>query len=403
IISPTANQTFIFGQLITVVSKSADPQGITRVDLLVNGKLLARISNLKPQTNQTLTASQVWLPEIIGNQVVQVIAYNAAAVAGESEFVFIQVLPATPTPPPASATPTPTPTYPYVVVTSADSLRVRTGPSTQYGPLGYLLPEQEARITGRNDIGAGLWWQIKFPIGTESFGWISSSPEYSTAYYTDTVPIVAAPPLPTPTASPTPSTRIDFRVDRTEIKRGECVTFSWNVSGVQAVYFQGKGVSGDNQSRRECPNDTTTYTLRIERTDGSEDTRSIQINVSADVASYNTSVLPREVKMDFDTGVQNLERDNEFFWRFDGDRPVFAKVDVDEPDIKLVALESGDIDSFNGLSQDTCRWNLDRADEDEITISRDLIVCFATDQNRIGKLRFKDGNSEEVVIEWYVW
>jgi hypothetical protein len=357
---------------------------------------------MKPQTNQTLTASQVWLPEIVGNQIIQVIAYNAAGVTGESELVFVQVLPATPTPFPASPIPTATPTYPYVVVTSAGSLRVRAGPGSQYDSLGFLLPKQEARITGRN-MGADVWWQIKFPVGTEGLGWISGNPEYSTAYYIDTVPTVATPPPPTPTASPTPSTRIDFRVDRTEIQRGECVTFFWNVGGVKAVYFQEKGVSGDNQSRRECPNDTTTYTLRIVRANDSTDTRTFQINVSDNDTSYVTTTVPREDKIDFDNGAQPSEQDNDFFWYFEGDQPIFEKADVAENDIKLAALQPGDIDDFQGLNQDTCRGHLEQQDQPSITIALDLIVCFSTDQERIGKLRFTGGNSEELIMQWHLW
>jgi hypothetical protein len=403
IISPLADQEFMFGQLIPVVSRSADPQGIARVELMINGKLVARISNLKPQTNQTLTTSLMWLPQIVGNQVVQVIAYNAADAAGESEFVFARVLPATPTPSPASPTPTPTPTYPYVVITSADSLRVRSGPGTQYESLGYLLPQQEARITGRSTSSVDLWWQIKFPLGTERLGWISGNPQFSTAYYTENVPIVAAPPPPIPTATPTPSSGIDFRVDRTEIQRGECVTFSWNVFGVQAVYFQGKGVSGDNQSRRECPQDSTIYSLRVERADGSDDTRSIQIKVSSNDTSYNTTTVPREDKIDFDNGAQPSAKDNDFFWYFNGDQPIFEKVDAQESDIKLAAFQQGNIDDLNGLSKDSCRGYLEQQDRPRVNISLNLIVCFSTDKERIGKLRFTGGSSEELVIQWHLW
>lgn len=401
IVSPAAKQVFTFGELIPVVSKSADPQGITRLDLLVNGKLLARISNMKPQTHRTLTASQMWLPEIVGNQVLQVIAYNAAGVTGESELVFVQILRATSTPAPASPTPTATPTYPYVVVTSADSLRVRSGPGTPYDSLGYLLPKQEARITGRN-MGADLWWQINFPIGTEGLGWISGNPEYSTAYYIDTVPAVATPPLPTPTASPTPSTGIDFRADRTEIQRGECVTFSWHVYGVQAVYFQGKGVTGEDQSR-ECPNDSTIYSLRVERADGSTETRTIQINVSSSDAGYETSTVRRETKIDFDNGAQPSGQDNDFFWFFEGDQPIFEKADTAEKDLKLAVLEKGNLEAFQGLSQDTCRATLEQQDQPRINIALDLMVCFSTDQERIGKLRFTGGNPEELIMQWHLW
>ncbi|GIK41730.1 MAG: hypothetical protein BroJett011_55630 [Chloroflexota bacterium] len=405
IVSPVADQAFTFGELIPVVSKSADPQGITRLDLMVNGKLLARISNMNPQTNRTRTASQVWLPDIAGSHVLQVIAYNAAGVTGESELVFVQVQPAapTPTPVPASPTPTATPTFPYLVVTPAGSLRVRAGPGTQYDSLGFLQPNQEARITGRN-LGADLWWQINFPVGTQGLAWVTGNPEFSTAYHVDTVPTVATPPPPTPTASPTPAVSIDFRVDRTEIQRGECVNFFWNVYGVQAVYFQGKGVSGDNQSRRECPQESTTYSLQVERADGSTETRDIQINVrDDDDDSYVTTTVRREYKIDFDNGAQPAEQDSDFFWYFDGDRPVFEKADADENDIRLVPLQPGDLDDFQDLDEDACRAALEQQDQLNVTIALDLIACFSTDQNRIGKLRFTGGSQEELIMQWHLW
>jgi hypothetical protein len=403
IVSPLADQTFTLGELISVISKSADPQGITRLDLMVNNKLLARISNMNPQTNRTRTASLSWLPQTVGSQVLQVIAYNAAGVTGESELVFVQILPATPTstPSPAIPTPTATPTFPYLVVTSADSLRVRAGPGIQYDSLGYLLPKQEARITGRTQ-GADLWWQIKFPLGAETLGWVSGNPEYSTAYYADNVPAVAVPPTPTPPASPTPSTGIDFRADRTEILRGECVTFSWNVYGVKAIYFQDKGVTGEGQSR-ECPNDSTTYNLRVVRADGSTDTRTIQIKVNDNDASYVTTTVAREAKIDFDNGAQSSAQDNDFLWYFEGDQPIFEKADVEANDLKLAAFQKGNIDDFKALSEDTCRGTLEQHDQPSITIALDLIVCFSTDQERIGKLRFTGGNPEELIMQWHLW
>jgi hypothetical protein len=404
IISPVPDQTFTLGELVPVISKSADPQGITRLDLLVNDKLLARMSNLNPETNQTRTARLAWLPQIVGSQVLQVIAYNAAGVTGESELVFVQIQPATPTPVPPTPTPapTPTPTFPYVVVSPAGSLRVRAGPGPEYDSLGYLLPNQQARITGRN-MGADLWWQINFPVGTAGLGWISGNPEYSTAYHIDTVPAIVTPPPPTPTASPTPSTGIDFRVDRTEIQRGECVTFSWNVYGVEAVYFQGEGVSGENQSRRECPQESTTYTLRVERADGSTESREIRINVGDDDDSYVTTTVRRDDKVDFDNGAQPSEEGSDFFWYFDGDQPIFEKADLEENDLKLAAVQPGDLEDFQALNEDTCRASLEQQNQPRVNIALDLIVCFSTDLERIGKLRFTGGSREELIMQWHLW
>ncbi|NJO00224.1 MAG: hypothetical protein HC875_41955 [Anaerolineales bacterium] len=81
----------------------------------------------------------------------------------------------------------------------------------------------------------------------------------------------------------------------------------------------------------------------------------------------------------------------------------FEKVDDDDDDIKLVPLETGSADEFNRLSKDTCRWYLERQNKRRITINRDLIVCFATDKDRTGKLRFTGGNADELIMQWHVW
>lgn len=98
---------------------------------------------------------------------------------------------------------------------------------------------------------------------------------------------ITVPALPTPTPAPTqtPAPGIDFRVDRTNIKAGECVVFSWDVENVREVYFyaqgekwQEKGVTGQ-ESRTVCPAVTTTYELRVVKRDGAVEIRQIAIYV----------------------------------------------------------------------------------------------------------------------------
>ena len=91
---------------------------------------------------------------------------------------------------------------------------------------------------------------------------------------------------PTPPPTQTPSPNIQFNVDRTSINRGECVNFSWNVQNVQAVYFYADGQDWQNQgvpgqaSRTECPQNTTTYNLRVVYRDGNVEVRKIRIDVA---------------------------------------------------------------------------------------------------------------------------
>ncbi|MGD2077696.1 MAG: transporter substrate-binding domain-containing protein [Chloroflexota bacterium] len=96
--------------------------------------------------------------------------------------------------------------------------------------------------------------------------------------------------VPYPTATPpptqTPSPSIQFSANPTSIQEGECSTLSWNTSNVQAVYLypQGEdwrnyGVPGTGQ-RSVCPNETTTYELRVVKTDGSVEVRNATVFVS---------------------------------------------------------------------------------------------------------------------------
>jgi len=97
--------------------------------------------------------------------------------------------------------------------------------------------------------------------------------------------MVVGPATATPLPTQTPSPSIQFTVDRTKIKQGECVIFSWTVQGVQAVYFhpdgqswQESGVPGQ-ATRTECPATTITYNLRVVYNDGATEVRKIRIEV----------------------------------------------------------------------------------------------------------------------------
>ena len=96
---------------------------------------------------------------------------------------------------------------------------------------------------------------------------------------------VPSPPTVTPPPTQTPSPGIAFTVDRNRIFAGQCVTFSWVVTGSQAVYFYPEGQPWQqNQvppqgSKQECPPVTTIYDLRVVKLDNSVETRQITIFV----------------------------------------------------------------------------------------------------------------------------
>jgi hypothetical protein len=76
-----------------------------------------------------------------------------------------------------------------------------------------------------------------------------------------------------------------FGVDRDEIRKGECVNFRWHVEGVKEVYFhredidwRDKGVAGIAEAQR-CPNNTSTFCLRVVKRDNSVERRCITVRV----------------------------------------------------------------------------------------------------------------------------
>jgi polar amino acid transport system substrate-binding protein len=97
---------------------------------------------------------------------------------------------------------------------------------------------------------------------------------------------VPGPATPTPAPTNTPVPGITFTADRFSVNQGECVTFRWSVEGVSGVWlhpsdrpFQNYGVPGVG-SQVQCPQQTTTYVLRVQFNDGTVQTQSATITVT---------------------------------------------------------------------------------------------------------------------------
>jgi polar amino acid transport system substrate-binding protein len=112
-------------------------------------------------------------------------------------------------------------------------------------------------------------------------------------------------PSPTPAPTPTPVSGINFTVDRTNIRAGECVNFRWDVINVRAVYFYKEGqdfrqhgVAGQS-GQRECPQRTTTYYLHVDKRDGTAVVPAITIYVQSDPdAPYIQSFSANPTRID---------------------------------------------------------------------------------------------------------
>ncbi len=72
---------------------------------------------------------------------------------------------------------------------------------------------------------------------------------------------------------------ISFRADRTTINLNEHTMLRWDVECVTAIYLDGQGVSG-HDARDVAPTSTKTYTLRVNKYDGSYEDRQVTIIVN---------------------------------------------------------------------------------------------------------------------------
>lgn len=78
---------------------------------------------------------------------------------------------------------------------------------------------------------------------------------------------------------------IAWHADRSYVKVGMCITFTWDVRNAAAVYFYsdqenwpGHQVAAQ-ANQQVCQQQTTTYTLRVIGLDGTEHLRQIRIPV----------------------------------------------------------------------------------------------------------------------------
>jgi polar amino acid transport system substrate-binding protein len=79
------------------------------------------------------------------------------------------------------------------------------------------------------------------------------------------------------------STHIDFRADNASVNAGQCTTLRWNVANAKAVYLNqgaGEALVGGQADLQVCPQQTTTYVLRVTRDDGRDETRGVVVAVN---------------------------------------------------------------------------------------------------------------------------
>jgi hypothetical protein len=437
---PTIGQRFQTGQTVEVQYEAIGKQGISRVELLVDGDIVTA-DDFIPQPGSPFVAKSLWVPDRPGSYSLQIQAFSPDNVVIQSGPVFIEVeavvpivqteptrltpSPTRPTvrstntpmtiplPPTATVVPsptvppgTPTPDYPHLIARVEPGLNVREGPSTTFRRLGSLRPGETARIFGQNDIGAGKWWQIEFSRTPGGVGWVSARADLVEAVNATDVAIAAVPspepalatPTPVPTPVPPPvQTDIEFSVDRAQINAGECVTVYWNVTDVKEVYYRGQGVPGTNQGRRECPTLTESYELRVVRNDNQVESRIVRVEVAG--TSFKTAEIDANEGIDFDEDGKVSSKGDDFKWVIEDGARRFKKWDNDG-DLRLVAIGPLEMEM---IAEEDCRYALANInDRERVKPFPGMAACFKTDEGRMGKVRFDDVD-DDADIQWALW
>jgi hypothetical protein len=89
--SPTSGQQVAEGQATTVAFIATDAQGVTRVELGVDGVLLYTATNPQPAPNAPFYGEWAWTPSGAGSHAVMAVAYNTASVASSPLLVNVTV------------------------------------------------------------------------------------------------------------------------------------------------------------------------------------------------------------------------------------------------------------------------------------------------------------------------
>jgi heat shock protein HslJ len=180
---------------------------------------------------------------------------------------------------------------PTAVVVAPEGAFIRTGPGTNYPPIGTAPFGARGVVVGVSADGG--WWVVSVPGTAGGQGWVSA--QVVAVQNVEDVPVVPPPPTPTPpataTATSTPVPQVIFTADPTIITAGEKSLLTWSVQNVQAVYLYPVGANWpdfpvEGQGSVEVqPFITTTYELRVIKTDGVTEVWQQEITVNSGLTS----------------------------------------------------------------------------------------------------------------------
>lgn len=118
ILSPPSGSQVELGEEVAVQFRALDEVGLSRVELEVDGMIVAVERSSEAEGQPSMAATLHWTPTTPGSHTLLVYAYNRDGVEGDAVGVSIIVAP----PPPTSTVPPPTPTQTMASPTPTDTL-----------------------------------------------------------------------------------------------------------------------------------------------------------------------------------------------------------------------------------------------------------------------------------------
>jgi len=206
--APDDGAQVLLGTDVLIYAIASDIIGVTRVELIQNGTVVA--SQASPNLETGDTEFQVlirWRPTAVGEQTLEIVPWRGN-VRGTPATLTLVVRDAasliTPTPGVTAILPLPTSTpedRTCRVQVAVGALNVRSGPGLVYNVIDSATIGQELFVTGRQ-LYPAAWWQVFYRGRT---GWVSD-------YYVNVlgdcsrIGIVLPPPTPVPPANLLPPT-----------------------------------------------------------------------------------------------------------------------------------------------------------------------------------------------------
>jgi heat shock protein HslJ/uncharacterized protein YraI len=222
---------------------------------------------------------------ILGIVLIVFVADDSGGGSGTGEVPTVPPGEVVPTVAPPIYVPTPAPDQPTITVIAPAGANVRSGPGTNYPIIGVAPTGAQAIAVGTN--GNRTWVAGAVPSVTGGVGWVLG--ELVTVEGGDNLPVIPAPAPPTatplPTATATPSPEAVFTADPTTVNAGGTVTLAWDVENVRAVWVYPVGANfadypvQGQASKQVVPYVSTTYAMRVEKTDGTVQTWEIPVTV----------------------------------------------------------------------------------------------------------------------------